>query len=67
MKVKEVCRRCKCTNWINYNSTKIICASCGYERMSAHKWFIPCKEEELKMNGTLEYFIGDLKEYGIEN
>lgn len=63
---KEVCKECMCTNWLYKTATQTICASYGNTKCSAHKWFVYCEHEELERHGTLEYFVGDCEEHGLE-
>lgn len=64
MIVKEVCKSCKCVDWIisKGNST---CANCGNNNVSAHKYFVPCEEYDLALKNGLEYFVGDLSDFGL--
>lgn len=62
MIVVEVCKKCKCIEW-----TKEKCKCCGYNKCSAHKWFIPCENNEIARKGNLKFFIGNLEEYGLED
>ena len=63
-KIKAVCKRCHCTEWIG-DSTERECKSCGYSSCLSHRWFIDCEPEDLKLIGYIEHFVGDSEEYGL--
>lgn len=64
MQVKSVCKKCKCTEWVN-NTQELVCKNCGNTYCSAHKWFIPCEENEVDIKDNIEFFIGNLEDFGI--
>lgn len=66
MEVKEVCKRCRSTQWYYDNVCKYYrCKNCNYDMCSAHKWFIPCEAEELQYKNGTQFFVGNLEDYGI--
>lgn len=66
MQVKSVCKKCKCTEWIYKNDIQTVCKNCGNTYCSSHKWFIPCEDNEIALDNGLEFFIGNLQSFGID-
>lgn len=66
MNVKNVCKKCNCVEWVYKNKQTLVCKNCGNTYCSAHKWFIPCEENEINEKNDIEFFIGNLKDFGLD-
>ena len=62
-KVKEVCRKCQCTEWNTNDRGVLVCSHCGSIKCSVNKWFLPCEPKELEIKNGKEFFVGDLSEH----